>query len=106
MMSVPLPQRFEETVAALAALCGLPIEAVDRAMTRDRPDAVLVLGKAVGISSEAARDILQMRAGARGISPGELEQCLATFARLRPSIARQVIKFRDNQSARFSRPLA
>jgi uncharacterized protein (DUF2336 family) len=97
--------QFEETVAALAVLCELPVEEVDRAMNQEQPDAVLIIAKAIGITSEAAGDILRMRAGARGISPGELEQCLATFARLRPTIARQVIKFRENQAGRFSRAL-
>lgn len=97
--------QFEETTAALAALCELPIEAVDRAMNQDRPDAILIMAKAIGISSEAAKAILRMRAGARGISPGELEQCLGTLARLRPTVARQIIKFRDNRAlgGRFSR---
>jgi uncharacterized protein (DUF2336 family) len=97
--------QFEETVAALAALCELPIEAVDRAMTEDRPDAILIMAKAIGMSSEAVKAILRMRAGARGISPGELEQCLGTYLRLRPEVARQIIKFRDNRAlgGRFSR---
>jgi hypothetical protein len=100
--------QFEETIAALAALCELPIEAVDRAMTQDRPDAVLIMAKAIGISSDAAKAILRMRAGARGISPGEIELCLGTFSRLKPTVARQIIKFRDTRSlgGRFSRALA
>jgi uncharacterized protein (DUF2336 family) len=98
-------KQFEETTAALAVLCELPIEAVDRAMTQDRPDAVLIMAKAIGMSPNTMRAILRMRAGRRGISPGELEQCLATVSRLKPTMARQIIKFRGSRflGARFSR---
>jgi uncharacterized protein (DUF2336 family) len=82
--------QFEETTAALAALCELPIETVDQAMTQDLPDAVLIMAKALGTSRDNAKAILRMRAGGRGISPGELEQCLETFTRLTPTIAKQI----------------
>ena len=100
--------QFAETAAALAVLCGLSIEAVDRAMVQDRPETVLVMAKAIGLAWPTAKAILRMRAGARGISPGELEQCQATFARLKPAIASQVIEFQSKRSrgTRFSRPAA
>jgi uncharacterized protein (DUF2336 family) len=99
--------QFEETTAALAALCELPLETVEQAMCQDLPDAVLIMVKALGMSRDTAKAILRVRAGPRGISPGELEQCLDTMARLPTAIARQIIKFRGNPSlalgARFSR---
>jgi uncharacterized protein (DUF2336 family) len=100
--------QFEETAVALAVLCGLPIEAVDRAMIQDRPDAVLVMGKAIGMSWQTIRAILRMCAGAPGISPGELEQCHTTFSRLKPATARQVIEFQGRRSSgsRFGRSAA
>jgi uncharacterized protein (DUF2336 family) len=100
--------KFEETAVALAALCGLPIEAVDRAMVQDRPDAVLVMAKAIGMSWPTTKTILRLCAGARGISPGELEQCHCTFARLKPGTARQVIEFQRKRASgsRFIRSAA
>jgi uncharacterized protein (DUF2336 family) len=100
--------QFEETTAALSVLCGLPIEVVDRAMVHERPDAVLVMAKAVEMSVPTVQAILRMRAGTRGISPGELQQCLATFSRLKPATARQIIKFRDKHTpgSRFGRKAA
>lgn len=99
--------QFEETAAALAALCELPIETVEQALDQELPDAVLIMAKALGMSRETVKAILRMRAGGRGISPGELEQCLEAFARLRAAIARQIIKFRNNPAlalgSRFSR---
>jgi uncharacterized protein (DUF2336 family) len=100
--------KFEETVAALAALCGLPIGSVDRAMAEDRPDALLVMTKAIGMAWATIQTILRMRAGAGGISPGELEQCRSTFAHLKPGTARQVLEFQNkqNRGSRFGRSAA
>jgi uncharacterized protein (DUF2336 family) len=100
--------QFEETAVALAVLCDLPIEAVDRAMGQDRPESVLVMAKALGMSWPTAKAILRIRAGARGISPGELEQCLSTFSRLKLVTARQAIEFQGKRArgTRFSRPAA
>ena len=78
-----------------------------QALDQELPDAVLIMAKALGMSRETVKAILRMRAGGRGISPGELEQCLDAFTRLRAAIARQIIKFRNNPSlalgSRFSR---
>jgi uncharacterized protein (DUF2336 family) len=99
--------QFEETAAALAVLCDLPIETVEQALNQEPPDAVLIMAKALGMSRETVKAILRMRAGGRGISPGELEQCLDAFTRLRAAIAKQIIKFRNNPAlalgSRFGR---
>jgi uncharacterized protein (DUF2336 family) len=100
--------KFEETTVALAALCDVPVAEVDRAMTQDRPEAVLVVIKAIGMSWSTAKTILRMRAGPRGISPGELDQCLGIFSNLKPMTARQVIDFHGKRSrgTRFGRTAA
>ena len=100
--------KFEETTAALAVLSRLPVEAVDRAMVQERPETVLLIVKAIGMAWPTAKAILRMRAGVRGISPGELEQCQATFSRLKPATARQVIEFQGKHSrgTRFGRTAA
>lgn len=99
--------QYEQVVAAIATLCDLPIDVVDNAMNQDQPDAVLIMLKALNMSRETARAVLRLRAGGRGISPGELEQCLESFSRLSSTIAKQIIKFRDNPAlamgGRFSR---
>src|SRR5664279_22555 len=100
--------QIEETTVALALLCGLAVDAVDRAMAQERPETVLLMAKAVGLSWPTVKAVLRMRAGVRGISPGELELCEATFARLKPATARQVIEFQGKRvrGTRFSRPAA
>jgi uncharacterized protein (DUF2336 family) len=108
MAAFAATNKFEETAVALAVLSGLTIEAVDRAMVQDRPDAVLVMAKSIGMSWPTTKAILRMRAGARGISPGELEQCESTFSRLKPATARQVIEFQRKRTSgsRFTRSAA
>ena len=100
--------QFEETAAALAILCGLPIEVADQAMVQGQHESVLVIAKAIGFSWPTVRTILRMCAGARGISPGELELCFGTFSRLKLATARQVIQFQSKRfrGIRFGRPAA
>jgi uncharacterized protein (DUF2336 family) len=100
---------FEKTVAALALLCGLAPEAVERALCHARTDGVLVLAKAAGLSWPTAKAILRLRRAGRDMSPGEYERCEAGFAGLKAHIARQAIAVQMKNLAaqgRFSRPAA
>ena len=40
--------KFEETAAALAVLCALPIDVIERAMVQDREETILIVAKAIG----------------------------------------------------------
>lgn len=90
--------KFEDTVVALAALCELPIERIELAMAGDRPETVLILGKAVGLSWPTVKTILKMRKLGRIISEQELDLCLGTFARLKPATAVQVMRFQRQRA--------
>jgi len=69
---------------------------------------IMVMTKAIGMAWATIQTILRMRAGASGISPGELEQCHTTFAHLKPGTARQVLEFQNKQhrASRFGRSAA
>jgi uncharacterized protein (DUF2336 family) len=86
--------RFEETIAALALMCELPIDAVESAMTDQRPETLLILARAVGLSWTATKALLHLRAGKRGMSIDDIEQCLAGFERLKRTTAQQLLRFR------------
>ena len=90
--------KFEETTAALAMLCDLPVEAVERAMVQDQPESVLIIAKAIGITWPTVKLILKLRAGERDISSHELEQCLGTFTRLKLATAQQVVDFQRKRA--------
>ena len=89
--------KFEMATAALAILCDLPIEAIERAMVQEDVGTTLIVTKAIGFSWSTAKAILLLRAGKRGIAPHELEQYSADFARLKRETAQQVINFQRNR---------
>lgn len=100
--------QMEGAIVAFAVLCNHPIEAVEKAMGQDRAETILIMAKAAGISWPTVKAMLRLRAGARGISPGEIEQNHEIFLRLKPAIARKVIEFQSRraQGARFHQHIA
>ena len=100
-------KKFEETVAALALLCGVPIETADRLMAGDRPDPILILCKAAGYGWTTARAIIMARPSAKGTSTPALDAAFANFERLSPSTAQRVVRFwqvRQPEGGERSRP--
>lgn len=85
--------RYEEAVAALARLCSVPIDVVDRLMGGDRPDPVLILCKAAGWEWPTARAIIVARPGGKGASTQGLDAAFANFERLSPATAQRVMRF-------------
>jgi len=84
---------FEETVAALSALCKLPIEMVEHAMVQDRSENVMIIAKAIGLAWPTVKQILKLRAGEGGLGSQELEQCLGIYTRLKSATAQHVVDF-------------
>ena len=90
--------KFEETTAALAILCDLPINAVEAAMVQERSELVLILAKSIGLSWRTAKAILLLRAETHGMSAHELEQQLRGFELLKRATAQQVVRFQRNRA--------
>ncbi len=86
-------KKFEETVATLAVLCGVPIETADRLVNGDRPDPILILCKAAGFSWASARAIIMSRPGGKGTSTQALDAAFANFEKLSASTAQRVVRF-------------
>src|SRR5512144_745039 len=55
--------KYEETIAALATLCAVPVEVVDRLMSGERADPVLILARAAGFGWPTVRAVLRARPG-------------------------------------------
>jgi uncharacterized protein (DUF2336 family) len=85
--------QYEETIAALSALCSVPIEVVDRLMGGDRPDPVLILCKSVGWEWPTVRAVIMARPGGKGTSSQGLDNAYANFDRLSPATAQRVMRF-------------
>ena len=93
--------RYEESVAALAAMCGVKIATLDRLITGDRYDPILIVGKTIGLEWATVRALILLRLGPnRTPAPADIETARLNFTRLMPSTAERVVGFwKTRQSA-------
>jgi uncharacterized protein (DUF2336 family) len=84
---------YEETVAALSVLCAVPIDVVDRLMADERPDPILILGKAIGFSWASVRAIITMRQTPHPLSSEALDEAFGNLQRLSAPTAQRVVRF-------------
>jgi uncharacterized protein (DUF2336 family) len=83
--------QFEHTVAALSALSRVPIEVVERLMRVERLDALIVLGRAIGIEWTTVRAIIAACGGpTRG---AKLDEARLNFERLSAKSAERLARF-------------
>jgi uncharacterized protein (DUF2336 family) len=88
-----------EAAAAIAQLCGVPIEVVERAFAEDQPETILVLAKAASLTWPTAKALLSLRAGDRALSPTRMSRSMASFERLNFATARQILEFYKTRRA-------
>jgi uncharacterized protein (DUF2336 family) len=86
-------RKYEEMIAALALLCSVPIDVVDRLMGGDRPDPILILCKSAGWGWPTAKTIIMARPTGKGPSSQGLDNAYANFERLSPATAQRVMRF-------------
>jgi uncharacterized protein (DUF2336 family) len=93
--------KYEESIAALSAMSGVKIATLDRLISSDRHDPILMLGKAIGLEWATVRALILLRLGPnRPPSPTDIENVRVNFVRLMPSTAERVVNFwRTCQSA-------
>jgi uncharacterized protein (DUF2336 family) len=93
--------QYEEAVAALSAMSGVKIATLDRLITGERYDPILILGKTIGFEWATVRALILLRLGpSRVPSPADIESARVNFARLMPSTAERVVNFwQTKQSA-------
>jgi len=84
--------KYEETIAALAILCAVPVEVVDRLMNGERADPVLILARATGFGWSTVKAILNARPGAKP-SPHAFDVARDNFERLTVATAQRVVRF-------------
>ncbi|HEY6024425.1 MAG TPA: DUF2336 domain-containing protein [Pseudolabrys sp.] len=87
--------KFEETVAALSALCGAPIKLVESVMNdaRAESDFALILAKAAGLYWPTAKQICILRRKAFRYSPQSIEAARHSFDRLQTATAKRLVRF-------------
>ena len=85
---------YEESVAALAAMSGVGIATLDRLISGDRHDPVLILGKFIGLEWATVRALVLLRLGPNRVpAPADIENIRVNYARLIPSTAERVVSF-------------
>jgi uncharacterized protein (DUF2336 family) len=85
--------KYEETVVSLATLAKVPINIVDRLMSGDRPDPVLILCKYCALSWPTVKAIITQRPGTSATSGAALDTAFANYGRLSASTAQRVVRF-------------
>jgi uncharacterized protein (DUF2336 family) len=88
---------FERTVAALSLVAAVPAELVERLMTGERLEPVLILCRAVRFKWPTARAVLQSRPGPRASAQALTEAC-DDFNRLSPTSAQQMLRYWQRQA--------
>jgi uncharacterized protein (DUF2336 family) len=90
-----LAGKFEETVVAVASLCQLPVEVVDRMFSDKQADndLALLLIKAADLKWATAKSILELRRGQVGLAPAALDIARVHFERLQTATAKRVVRF-------------
>ena len=89
--------KFDEANAAIAALANVTVSIAENMMVETRAEGVMILAKISGMSWSTVKAIIQMRDHLAGKEASDLEACKATYERLRPSTAQQVLRFHRMQ---------
>lgn len=97
--------QFDETAVALSILSALPISLIERAMTDESSEQVIVIAKAIGLGWPTVKAILLLQPGGLNDARHRLDRHFETFTRLRADTAKKAIQFyRLREKAAAARP--
>lgn len=86
--------KYEESIATLSAMTGVKIDTLDRLISGDRYDPILIAGKSLALEWATVRALIMLRLGPnRTTSPADIESARVNYARLMPSTAERVVGF-------------
>jgi len=85
--------KYEELVAALSVLCGLPLDLIDRLMHAPRSDAIVIPCKAAGFEWVTTRAILKNRPLMKQVSASDLDVAWGEYIKLSRATAQRVVRF-------------
>jgi uncharacterized protein (DUF2336 family) len=86
--------KYEEAVVALSAMTGVRIETLDRLISGDRFDPILIAGKTIDLEWATVRALIVLRLGPnRTAAPADIESARVNYARLMPTTAQRVVAF-------------
>jgi len=85
--------KFDEAAIALSIMSGLSIGLIERLLTQDRSDPILIVAKAIGLAWDTTKALLLLQAGHRVSSTHEINRSLAKFNKLRTETAKTAVQF-------------
>jgi len=86
--------KYEEAIAALAAMTGLKIATLDRLVSGDRHDPLLILGRTIGLDWNTVHALFVLRLGPKRVpAQRDIEALRVSYARLLSSTAERVVAF-------------
>jgi GTP-sensing pleiotropic transcriptional regulator CodY len=91
--------KFDEVNAAIAGLANVSVSVAEDMMIETRAEGVMILAKVGGLSWSTVKAIIHLRDDLSGTEPTDLVASKATYERLRPSTAQQVLRFHRMQQA-------
>jgi uncharacterized protein (DUF2336 family) len=89
--------KFDEANASIAALASVSLSIAENMMIETRAEGVMILAKVSGMSWPTVKALIHMRDKLAVGEPTDLAACKATYERLRPSTAQQVLRFHRMQ---------
>jgi uncharacterized protein (DUF2336 family) len=93
LLSFARQRRYEEAVAALAALSESTVEVIRPLMQSLREDGLLVPCKAAQLSWETTAAVLESRFATGAMKPADLARAQGHFARMTPENAQRTLRF-------------
>lgn len=88
-----LRQDFDKTAVALSLMSDVPLGLIERALTRDEVEQVLVIAKALELSWETTKSILMLKEGSNQAHSEGMNQTFASYFRLKTKTARTALQF-------------
>ena len=86
--------KYEESIASLSAMTSVKIETLDRLISGERYDPILIAGKAIDLEWATVRALILLRLGPnRTASPADIENARVNYVRLMPLTAQRVVEF-------------
>jgi uncharacterized protein (DUF2336 family) len=93
LLEYALTKKCEELVIALALLCSVSVDIIDRLLDLDRPDAMLIACRSAGLEWSTAREIIRLQARDQEISEAGFRRARENFNNLTKSSADRILQF-------------
>jgi len=86
-------RQFEDAVAAISLLSGLPVDVIERVVNSDRLEPTVILCRAAGFSLKTMRAVFLLRPKNQVRLSEDVSQTEADFKKLTVSTAKQITQF-------------